>query len=49
MRDSFLGNEQGVVEGEEGSCCGDWVMGTERALDGMSTGCYAVCWQIELQ
>ena len=29
---------------------GDWVMGTGwGALGGMSTGCYAVCWQIELQ
>ena len=26
-----------------------WVTGTEGALDGMSTGCYAICWQIELQ
>ena len=35
-----LGNEQGVVEREVGRGWGDWVMGTEGALDGMSTGCY---------
>ena len=23
------------------------VTGTEGALDGMSTGCYSICWQIE--
>ena len=28
---------------------GDWVMGMSGALGGMSTGCYAKCWQIELQ
>ena len=44
-----LGNEQGVVEEEVGGGLCDWVTGTERALDGMSTGCYAICWQIELQ
>ena len=32
-----LGNEQGVVEGEDGE--GDWVTGTRGALGGMSTGC----------
>ena len=41
-----LGNETGGVEGEVG---GDWVTGTEGALDGMSTGCYSICWQIEHQ
>ena len=25
------------------------MIGTEGALGGMSTGCYAICWQIELQ
>ena len=49
MRHLTLGNEQGVVEGEVGGGWGDWVMGTEGALDGVSTGCYAICWQIELQ
>ena len=44
-----LGNEQGVVEGEVGRGLGYWVMGTEGGIGGMSTGCYAVCWQIELQ
>ena len=29
MRDSFLGNEQGVVEGEVGRGWGDRVTGTE--------------------
>ena len=44
-----LGNEQRVVEEEVGRGWGDWVMGTEGgALDGISTGCYAICWQIEL-
>ena len=29
---------------------GDWVTGTGGgALDGMSTGCYSICWQIEHQ
>ena len=28
---------------------GEWVTGTEGALDGMSIGCYSVCWQIEHQ
>ena len=28
---------------------GDWVMGTRGPLCGMSSGCYAICWQIELQ
>ena len=44
-----LVNEQGVVEREVGRGWSDWVMGTEGALDGMSTGCYSVCWQIEHQ
>ena len=44
-----LGNEQGVVERDVGRGWGDWVAGTEGALGGMSTGCYAICWQIELQ
>ena len=44
-----LGNELGVVEGEVGGGGGDWVTGTEGALDGMSTGCYSICWQIEHQ
>ena len=45
-----LGNELGVVEEEVGGCGSDWVMGTEGgALDGMSTGCYTICWRIELQ
>ena len=39
-----------VVKGEVGGGGGDWVMGTEGgALDGMSTGCYSICWQIEHQ
>ena len=46
-----LGNEQGVVEGEVGRGLGllgdGWAM--RWALGGMSTGCYAICWQIELQ
>ena len=42
-----LGNEQGVVEREGDG--GDWVAGTEGALDGRSPGFYAVCWQIDLQ
>ena len=29
MRDSTLGNELGVVEGEVGGGGGDWVTGTE--------------------
>ena len=29
MRDSTLGNEQGIVEGEVGRAMGDWVTGTE--------------------
>ena len=41
-----LGNEQGVVEGEVGRGWGDWVL--RGALDEMSTGCYTICWQIEL-
>ena len=41
------GNKQGMVEAEEGGVGGEWVMGTEGALGGMSTGCYSVCWQIE--
>ena len=48
-RHLILGNEQGVVEREVGGGRGDWVMGAEGALDGMSTECYAKCWQIELQ
>ena len=27
----------------------EWVMGTERELDGMSTGCYSECWSIQHQ
>ena len=42
------GNELGVGEGEEGRGWGDWVTGTEGSLDGMSTGCYAIHWQMEL-
>ena len=38
-----LGNKQGVGEGEVDGVRGDWVMGTEGPLDGMSTGCYAIC------
>ena len=44
-----LGNTQRVVEGEMGRGLDDWVTGTEGALDGMSTGCYTICWQIKLQ
>ena len=44
-----LVNEQGVVEREVGRGWSDWVMGTEGALDGMSTECYAICCQIELK
>ena len=44
-----LRKEVRVVEREEGGGGGDWVVGTEGALDRMSTGCYAICWQIELQ
>ena len=40
-----LGNEQGVVEREVG---GVRVTGC-RALDGMSTGCYAICWHFKPQ
>ena len=45
-----LRNEQGVVEGTVGG--GLWVTGwwaLRGVLGGMSTGCYAICWQIELQ
>ena len=28
---------------------GDWVTGTEGAHDGMSTGCYSTCWQVEFK
>ena len=28
---------------------GDWVTGIRRALDGMSTGYYTICWQIEFK
>ena len=49
MRHVTLGNELGVVEGEVGRGGGDWVTGTGGPLSGMSTGCYAICWQIELQ
>ena len=38
-----LTNEQWVVAGELGGGSGDWVMGTGGSLDGMSSGCYAVC------
>ena len=41
-----LGNELGVVEGEVGVT--GW-QALRWALDGMSTGCYTICWQIELQ
>ena len=44
-----LGNELGVVEGEVAEGGGDWVTGLRWALDGMSTGCYSICWQIEHQ
>ena len=44
-----LGKELRVMEGEEGGCGGDWVVGTEGALDGMSTGCYSECWSIQHQ
>ena len=44
-----LGNKHGIVEREGAGGWGDWVIGTEGALGGMSTGCYALCWQIELQ
>ena len=44
-----LGNEQGVVEGGGQGVGVTGVMGTEGALGGMSTGCCAICWQIELQ
>ena len=40
-----LGNELGVMEGEEGGGGGEWVTCT----DGLSTGCYSVCGQIEYQ
>ena len=41
-----LGNELGVVEGEVG-VTGWWAL--RGAQDGMSTGCYSICWQIEYQ
>ena len=44
-----LGNKQGVVEREVGRGFGDWVTGIEGALDGVSTGCYAICWKIDLK
>ena len=44
-----LGNEQRVVEREVAGGWGDWATGTGGSLDGMSTGCYTICWQIELQ
>ena len=44
-----LGNTQRVVEGEMGRGLDDWVTGTEGALDGLSTGCYSICRQIELK
>ena len=44
-----LGNELGVVEGEEGGGGVTGWLALRRALDGMSTGCYTICGQIELQ
>ena len=45
-----LGNELRVVEGEEGGGVGvtGW-RALRGALNGMSTGCYSVRWQIEHQ
>ena len=37
------------MAGEVGGGMGDWVTGTEGALDEMSTGCYTIFWQIEFQ
>ena len=44
-----LGNELGVMEGEKGGSGGECMTETEGTLEGMSTGCYSVCWQIEHQ
>ena len=44
-----LGNEKWDVEGEVGGVWGGWLMGTVGGIGGMSTGCYAIYWQIELQ
>ena len=44
-----LGKELRVLEWEEHGGGGDWVVGTEGALDGMRAGCYSACCQIEHQ
>ena len=50
MRDSKLWEmNKGWWKGRWARGGGDWVTGTEGALDGMNNGCYAICWQIELQ
>ena len=49
MSDLTLGNKKWIVDGEEGGFWGEWLMVTEGVLGGMSTGCYAMFWQIELQ
>ena len=37
--------KQKIAEGKVGRWLGELVL--RRALDGMSTGCYTICWQIE--
>ena len=44
-----VGNEPWVVEGEVHRGWGRLGDGTEVGSDGMSTGCYSICWQIEHQ
>ena len=49
MGDSKLWEKnKGWWKGRKAGCGGDWVTGTKGGLDGMSTGCYGICWQIEL-
>ena len=40
---------QGLQKGRWAGEWGDWVTGLRKALDGMSTGCYTKCWQIEFK
>ena len=42
-----LGNKEFQKERRVGGW-GDWVMG-RRTLDGKSTRCYTICWQIEFK
>ena len=44
----FMGWSRGKV-GFFSKGGGDWERALRGAFDGMSTGCYALCWQIEVQ